>query len=674
LKSPVVLRIFHNGKLEAVKQFAQSQIVIGRNADSQLVLSDESVSPLHTLIEERADGYYISDLGSEAGTVRNGQKLLDEKISSGDEIHVGSYKIQFSVGIPGVPSTAAPAPAPAPKPVASAAPAAPEAKPVKPAAKKEDPETPPPTPVLAPPPAPAKKPAPVAAPTPGSHAIPKSASTKITVRPAGKGTFAPPSQIKNLNESLKPGKGTTVEVLVAWQERVIASHHFNESGVYSMGSDEKNSIVIPALGAGSSFPLLKIQGAVFVRVPQEVSGEIITDRGSITFAELLRQNRLRSVQGMYEVDLQQGEMVRVDFAGATMSVYIRYKAATPKPVVAPLLDLTASEVTGVILAMVVAAIFGLYMALYSPSALDDDENKLEEQIRKATVTFNPPKKVVQVVDNPEPVKQVVKAEAKKTEAPAAVTTKPDPGKAGEVAPKETTDKKKTLTSAKPGGAIKTAPKEGANMKSQKPDPSKVGLLGVFGTKGTQSKLDKAFSGSGELQGMANQANGLSGSNEDRAGDSMGTKLKDTGAGGKGSSTIGISGVGTQGKGSGSYGYGSGGMGKKGNVNINVDAAQGFSGGGIDKEAIRKVILANYRTIQNCYNMALNRSPDLYGKLVIRWQIGEKGRVLSASVKEDNLGNPEVGKCLVERLKTWTFPDPPSDVVADVVYPFVFSAQ
>lgn len=667
----MVLRIFHNGKLEAVKQFAQSQIVIGRNADSQLVLSDESVSPLHTLIEERTDGYYISDLGSEAGTVRNGEKLLDEKISSGDEIHVGNYKIQFSVGIPGMPTPTA-------APVAAAAPPVPEAKPAKPVVKNE--EAPPPTPVLAPPPPPAKKQAPapaaapIVAPTPGSHAIPKSAPTKITVRHAGKGTFAPPSQIKNLNETLKPGKGTTVEVLVAWQERVIASHHFYESGVYSMGSGEKNSIVIPALGAGNNFPLLKIQGAVFVRVPQDMSGEIITERGSTSFAELLRQNRLRSAQGMYEVDLQQGEMVRVDFAGGTMSVYVRYKAATPKPIVAPLLDLTASEVTGVILAMVVAAIFGLYMALYSPSALDDDENKLEEQIRKATVTFNPPKKIVQVVDNPEPVKQVVKAEAKKTEAPAAVTTKPDPGKAGEVAPKETTDKKKTLTSAKPGGAIKTAPKEGANMKSQKPDPSKVGLLGVFGTKGTQSKLDKAFSGSGELQGMANQANGLSGSNEDRAGDSMGTKLKDTGAGGKGSSTIGISGVGTQGKGSGSYGYGSGGMGKKGNVNINVDAAQGFSGGGIDKEAIRKVILANYRTIQNCYNMALNRSPDLYGKLVIRWQIGEKGRVLSASVKEDNLGNPEVGKCLVERLKTWTFPDPPSDVVADVVYPFVFSAQ
>ena len=634
----MVLRIFLNGKLEAVKQFTQSQIVIGRNSDSQLELKDESVSALHSLIEERADGYYVSDLGSAVGTFRNGERLLDEKINSGDEIVIGSYKIQFSVGIPGV----SPSPQPTPPPV--------------PQAKK-----------------PAVAVAPMApAPAPGKPAVP---TTKMTVRPAGKGTYAPASQIRNLSETLKPGKGTNVEVLVAWQERVITTQHFNQGGTYTLGSSPTNSIVIPALGAGSlSFPILKIQGSVYVRVPQEMNGEIISETGSTSFAELLRQNRLRSVGGMYEVDLQQGEMVRVDFGGGTMSVFVRYKSATPKPMVAPLLDLTASEVTGVILAMVVAAIFGLYMAIYSPTGMDDEEGKLEEPLRKATVTFKPPKKVVQVVDNPDPEKQIMEAKDKKMEKTASVTTNPDPGKAGEVAPKETKDTKKTVTSARPGGAVKTAPKEGANMKSQKPDPSKVGLLGVFGSKGTQSKLDKAYSGSGELQGMANQSNGLSGQSEDRAGDTIGTKLKDTGAGGKGTSTVGISGVGTQGKGSGTYGYGTGGMGKKGNVNINVDASQGFSGGGIDKDAIRKVILANYRTIQNCYNMALNRSPDLYGKLVIQWQIGEKGRVLSAKVKEDNLGNPEVGKCLTEKLKTWTFPDPPSDVIADVVYPFVFSAQ
>lgn len=660
MKSPVVLRIFLNGKLEAVKQFTQSQIVIGRNSDSQLELSDESVSPLHSLIEERADGYYISDLGSEIGTFRNGERLLDEKLNSGDEIVVGGYKIQFSVGIPGATPPPQPIFAPQPPPAKKAAPA------------PKDAPTPRAAPTPTTPPA-ASNTTSIRATTPMDSSV--SAPSRITIRPAGKGTYAPPSQIKNLSETLKPGKGTTVEVMVAWQERVITTKHFNASGVYTLGSSESSDIVIPAMGSGSlHFPIVKIQGSVFVRVPQEMNGELISERGNTSFAELLRQNRLRSAQGMYEIDLQQGEMVRVDFAGGTISVFVRYKAATPKPVVAPLLDLTASEVTGVILAMVVAAIFGLYMAIYSPSSMDEDENKLEEPIRKATVTFNPPKKVVQVVDNPEPEKQVVKAEAKKTEKAASVTTNPDPGKAGEVAPKDTPDKKKTVTSARPGGAVKTAPKEGANMKSQKPDPTKVGLLGVFGSKGTQNKLDKAFSGSGELQGMADQANGLSGQSEDRAGDVIGTKLKDTGAGGKGTSTVGISGVGTQGKGSGTYGYGSGGMGKKGNVNINLDATQGFSGGGIDKDAIRKVILANYRTIQNCYNLALNRSPDLYGKLVIQWQIGEKGRVLSAKVKEDNLGNPAVGQCLIERLKTWTFPDPPSDVIADVVYPFVFSAQ
>ena len=50
-------------------------------------------------------------------------------------------------------------------------------------------------------------------------------------------------------------------------------------------------------------------------------------------------------------------------------------------------------------------------------------------------------------------------------------------------------KKVTVGSVRPGGSLKTG-KKGSSAKTVAPDPSKVGLLGVFGGEGKLSKLDK----------------------------------------------------------------------------------------------------------------------------------------------------------------------------------------
>ena len=349
--------------------------------------------------------------------------------------------------------------------------------------------------------------------------------------------------------------------------------------------------------------------------------------------------------------------------------------------------MSSSEVTGVVLALAISAIMALYMNIYTPTPLLDDEARLDEPIRKALVKFNPPKTTTTVEDlkeEPPKEKKVVQAVEKKVVQAAeqprqtpnpTVEKKGDPGKAGETAKKSDVQKpKNNKVAAKQGGAIKTSPKEGANAKSEKPDPTKVGLLNVFSSKGTQAKLDKAYSGSGELTGMADAATGYAGNAEDRAGDNLGAKLKDTGGGGKGSNTVGIGGVGTSGRGNGTTGYGSGGIGKKGSVQINVGGQEGEFAGGMDKEAIRRVIREHIREIRNCYETQLQTHPDLYGKLVLEWDIEEGGRVARCVAKSNSLGNDAVASCITSRLKTWKFPDPPKDMVGRVSYPFLFSSQ
>jgi hypothetical protein len=492
--------------------------------------------------------------------------------------------------------------------------------------------------------------------------------------PKSGGTFAPPSPYKDLKDVIKPYKGTVVEVVVAWKDRVLSTNHFKERGSVFLSSNPEADVIVPIIASRSKYELLKIGTQVTVCLTQEMTGELIRDGETLGFSELARQNKMRNVGTHFEVDLRQGEMIRVGLQNDLISIYVRYVADTPKPLVAPLLDMTASEVTGLVLALAIAMIMAFYNYIYTPSPLLDDEARIDEPIRKAIVKFNaPPPKIVEIKD--EPVEKVAKAVEKPRQTPApSVEKKGDPGKAGEVAPKKTTDKQKKLTSARPGGAIKTSPKEGANMHSDKPDPTKVGLLGVFSSKGTQKNLDKAYSGSGELAGMADSATGYAGNAENRAGDNLGSKLKDTGAGGKGSATVGIAGVGTQGRGTGNTGYGTGGIGQKGSVQINVGGQEGEFSGGMDKEAIRRVIREHLREIRNCYERELQRSPDLYGKLVLEWDIEEGGRVSRCVVKSNALGNDSVASCIASRLKTWKFPDPPKDMVGRVSYPFVFSSQ
>ncbi len=695
MKQPVVLKIFRVDKLEAVRQFEQSQIVIGRNSDVQLELQHDDVALLHAMVEDRGDEYYLSDLGSQSGTFLNGNRVLEEKLTSGDQLQIGPFRIQFFVGVPKpaappkmVSTPAAPTEAPHAvtfSPTVTEAPTAeapPAVIPVAPAKYAEADKA---TPVSdRPAPAVEKKPEvkrDVVLPTESKPAhIPLAKKVKASYVAGGKGskkTFAQPSSVKDLKDIIKPHKGSVVEVLVAWQDRILSSNHFSAKGSVFISSAADADVVVPILSSTSKYELLKIGTQVTICLTQEMSGELIAEGETIAFTELNRTNKLRNVGTHFELDLRQGEMVRIGLHDNLISLYVRYVAETPKPLVAPILDMTSSEVTGVILALAISSILALYMNIYTPSPLLPDEAKIEEPLRKAIVTFNPPKKrVIEEKVLPVPEKKIVEIKEKPRATPTpSLEKKGDPGKAGEVAPKpDSTNKEKKITSARPGGAIKTSPKEGASAKSEKPDPSKVGLLGVFSSKGTQSKLDKAYSGSGELQGMADAATGYAGNAENRAGDNLGTKLKDTGAGGKGSATVGIAGIGTQGRGTGTTGYGSGGIGQKGTAQINVGGQEGEFTGGMDREAIRRVIRDHIREIRNCYERELQRSPDLYGKLVLEWDIEEGGRVTRCVVKSNALGNDAVANCIASRLKQWKFPDPPRGVIGRVSYPFVFSSQ
>jgi hypothetical protein len=689
LKLPVILRIYKGEKLLEVKQFDSEQIIFGNKSAVTVDLDDSEISPIHCLIERRENGYFICDMGSASGTKKNGQPVLAEAISSGDNIEIGPFRINFFVGAPTPVNAGVPNAAPATVPTAIPTP------PKAPVAKKESPKAVPEqsqpsiklskektnvTSVEDLPPAPKlpvnKK---------LSEALPGSEFSKKKKKHYN--TFAPPSEISDLQSYLKPTKGPTVQVIVAWKERILATYHFtNETGI-TIGAGDKATVYVPANFVSLTSPFIELAGGCRVLATPEMDVKLLnSNKNTASLEELFKNGKAIKAGGSNAVRLDQGELLSLSMDGGTLQIFVRYVPHAAQPMLGSPLDFTPGEFAGLVTSLMIVALMALYMSVYSPS--QDEELKPDETVRLAQFVYNkPPPKEPQpeptpdVVPPPPKPPKVIKVVEKPKETPKGNPSKPaatkqvQAAKAAEVRAKPSpVNRPKKFTSVKQGGSVKIGEKASANAQSAK-DVNKVGLLSAFGGGGVRKQLDQAYSGSGELLGMADRATGTSGQNEDRGGDDIGSRFKDTGAGGKGTATQGIAGIGTKGRGSGMSGYGSGsGLGGKGSVTIDAGGSDAGWEGTIDREAVRRVIRGILSQIKSCYERQLRMKPNLEGKIVIQFEIMSQGRVRTAKTKSSALNDGAVESCVANLIKDQRFPEPPPGTIALVDYPFVFGAQ
>lgn len=513
-----------------------------------------------------------------------------------------------------------------------------------------------------------------------------------------KKTFAPPSEVRDLREHLRPGKGNVVEVLVSWKERVLNTYHYRKPGIVRLGQGEKYDINMPEGVCPTGWPLVEVGPETRIAITSEMKVELVSEKGRKNLDELLTMGKAQRTGNSITLKLDQEEIYFVSLPYSDLMLTVRFVPAPPM-IPAPPWLLSSSELMGLIMSGILVVLLFLFVKATTPKPEVVPEN---EQI-VAKVLFEPPPKPtpppvpvpVQKPDptptpppaapTPTPTPVKVKVADKPTEATSKgkvadakkVTTTSKAGQAAEVAPKPNTkDAPKKFTSIKQGGAIKQGETAGANAQSANKDVTKVGMLAAFGGGGMRKNLDKAYSGAGDLIGQAEKASGAAGFNEDRAGDDIGSKFKDTGAGGKGTATVGIAGVGTKGRGGGMGTYGSGdGLGDKNSVAIEPGGAEEDFVGTIDREAVRRVVRAGMRELRGCYERELSKlskTQQLEGKVVIQWTIAAQGRALNAKVKSSTLGNRAVENCIRDRLSTWRFPDPPNGTEAEVNFPFSFS--
>jgi hypothetical protein len=74
---------------------AGDRLSVGRRPDSDVFLDDVTVSRDHALIVRRGSDWFLDDCGSLNGTYVNRRRIDSHRLTDGDELQIGKYKLAF---------------------------------------------------------------------------------------------------------------------------------------------------------------------------------------------------------------------------------------------------------------------------------------------------------------------------------------------------------------------------------------------------------------------------------------------------------------------------------------------------------------------------------------------------------------------------------------------------
>ena len=94
--------------------------------------------------------------------------------------------------------------------------------------------------------------------------------------------------------------------------------------------------------------------------------------------------------------------------------------------------------------------------------------------------------------------------------------------------------------------------------------------------------------------------------------------------------------------------------------------------GDERRAIGDYIRDNSTDVRDCYAKRLQDRPTLQGKVVARFDIGPRGKVIGASA--DGISDRELLLCMVGAVRKWEFEKPQGGGKLRIAYPFKFEPQ
>jgi hypothetical protein len=731
----LIFEIHQNGMPARTLELGQDIIKIGKLASSHLRLDDPHVSRIHAVIEQSKDGsVHIIDLGSSRGTVVNGQKVNKWKLSSGDEIQLGSTKIVMSM--------AAAVAAPQPDPDAThvdmmgavaggqevthvTTKAAVQAQPVA-AQVQQTPQ--------------AKQAAQPVAQTPAASPL------QVAAAESQQQVYAAASDVPYSGGAAQAGGASGVSTQGWYDDQgnwhdgqggyydpegnyhddqggwfgPDGNYHDDEGHVY----DSEGNYLFTEEEVVSD---VEVYSEAFLHTTYDSSGTGILEVAFLYNDHVLTVNQYRKPEDI--------------FIGEAPKNTLQMKHASIPAPRFPLIKVQGGDPTlnftdkmeGVFhigddemsLAEIIgsgrAQVGGYGQGTYSLSLTPQTRARLSLGNSTILVHHTAPAKVVGAGDlgldasfagnvfistllhaifmflvffippgaddfqldsfdvNNRFVSQIVKPEEPKPEEDLnknkekeaeGAKAKEEEGKAGK---KDSKQKDRKM-------AVK-GPKDNKELKIAK-DREKAYNTGALDVL-SRNQLTADWSSGNQTLGMA-AITALGNNQGDKVGEASGVgAFGNTGAGRGGGGIsdrgFGQGGFGTAGSGGGSgggsdYGRGAGAIQERKALIPKVRPGAPSITGSLDRKIIQRVIRKHTREVKYCYEQQLQKNKNLAGRVIINFTISGTGGVVAASAGGGTLGNSAVSSCIASKVRRWVFPEPNGGGIVRVSYPFLFSAN
>jgi pSer/pThr/pTyr-binding forkhead associated (FHA) protein len=669
------------GQKDKIFKFDKERIVIGTVESADVRLLGHGISPIHSVLELKADdatgliSATIFDLASETGTFVNGRKIVTQILENGNEIIVGSYKLEFQVEEMSQPAA--------------------------------------------------------------GDRVRKSGNRTLYLNPNE--DLSPlllqnEGEIIEIFRHSDPSS-QALEVVMSWYGTILSVKHFVREKKITVGSKKNSNFGIPPILSSSQFPIVSKRGSEYVlNLDSEMKG-VIHRNGTIRTVQEICSTLMRGPQG-FEVSLGRNDYAKITIG--EIDFYFCYSLAPPRLRRRRLLrrDPFLKKVfasSGILTSALLFALFKMEIPQHiEPEQVPERIATILYQPEKYMRIPVPEKPSPQPrPEPPTPVKQEapkpvakVKVEVKavppqpKKPLPKVMNVQPEVKHkvtpVAKVKPKSQTPVAKPLPKL-PAVAVKTLPKdtpkegEGARAKGKegsrgelnkpkaaekvteisRPSPN-TGDKGASGAsqvsdegnvdilKGAGGKIQNILGNSAAKFGEGGKA--LKGFGAFSSQGNGGLALSGTGKGGGGVAETTLGGLGNKGTGMGRVGTGKGAAGTgTGIVGSQVRVALRTSGpeesvvmGSIDRNALIEALNAHKDEFRYCYEKEVNaENPHLAGRMAVSWEIGSSGHVTQAGISSSSLNNANVERCVLTVLKRIQFPMPTGAGIVEARHTFSF---
>jgi TonB family protein len=454
------------------------------------------------------------------------------------------------------------------------------------------------------------------------------------------------SAARLFNEELPPEEtpapdAKQLEVAMLWGDTLINVRHFSDSSQVLVGSEKPNDFHVFSTSVGETFSLASCDGkACTLSVPASAGLLLRRSDSEKTREQLKSEGALKASDGAVQsqaLTMQLHDRVQITLDTVSFIVrWVRPHVAATSGVGAVDFYFTKVLTTSFMAGIVILA------AIY---ITDKNAESLSEDL------FKNPQRFAKLVIKPPDKEKKKKIELKKEK------------------------EKVTKVEDKYGEKKDEKKKPGVDVNKREQDKKKVmnaGLLALLG--GGDGAANNVFAPGGLGTGI-NQALGSlksdSGISDSHGIGGLGSRGTGPGGGGTG---LGLGGLGTKGGGRGSGGSGFGiNLGDRGKGETRVIPGKTTVTGSCERGIIGKVINRHANEIRYCYEVELNKEPNLAGKIGVSFTIDPTGAVGDASIAQTTLNNNNVEQCVLTRIRRWKFPEPKGGGVCVINYPWVFKA-